>query len=251
MCVYIALKVGREGWGVVTGDLHRLVHFLQHLHYPTFMFETKMCKSTCEPDNDHPNQVVPRLRPRTVEHYPDYEVRNTYPDLKDIKLILRFSGGHEFLRIMEQQPVYYYTARMDTPKGWFLVAGFSAVTRKHWAAKMVLRSSGELIGFMRDEDEERDFLVTLRPLLNMCSSKFLSLFLRINILRYDEAIDIINSKMSLKETAFLVMLRLPLIYLREHLNDKRFYNSMTYRKTIPRIPERELKNEYDVIRDRF
>lgn len=78
--------------------------------------------------------------------------------------------------------------------------------------------AGKLIGFMREETEDHDFLVTIRPLLPMCIHTFDTVFLRINTLRHDEVTDILKSKTSLQELSFLVMLKLPLAYLREHVN---------------------------------
>ncbi|KAK4297557.1 hypothetical protein Pmani_030038 [Petrolisthes manimaculis] len=238
--VYAAINMGREGWCFFTSNFHTLIRVLHNNNVATdIIIRNHKCNANCGSSADGNNDtLLPRARacqrnslvlPFIISQHGYHKNHFRIPGLLP-------QEDREGLRKLNYKIRYYYLADNNLESGWYLVAGFDYCTRKHMVMGRHSKSESK-IEVKRDEKEVREFLFCVRPLLREVKENIVNEFLRnfthANPIKWNDALDILQSELSLQELAYqCVCQNLPLSYVRHHA-PKQFYTSIRHTHTLP------------------
>ncbi|KAK3880988.1 hypothetical protein Pcinc_014540 [Petrolisthes cinctipes] len=163
-----------------------------------------------------------------------------------------FDSIMEFYKVSWDMDVklYHYILFADPNKGWFLAALFDIEYRMHKIVGRYSWDNREAINLSLKEGQTREYLMALRPFFRRCKEetvcKFLKYFTGTNTVRWDEARELLCGEMTLKQTVFPSLLRLPLSYLQQHALPHLYtITSDTY--TLTWTPLQHIKTVEDVL----
>ncbi|KAK3887782.1 hypothetical protein Pcinc_008110 [Petrolisthes cinctipes] len=222
--VYAVHNASREGWCVLTTNLHTVLHILMSNNIPTTNLPGAIssCIGECN-ERCVDNQLVPRVKPSIERIW--WKLSLNYAEERRSRIRLAYNP-----KLLDK--TLCYLVEHDVEADTCLMLMFNIDTKTYratcpWNRQVV--EQGEL--------EAREFLLNIRPFLKKLEAptltKFLRYFTYTNPVRWDEAYDLIFGDMSLHKAAFRRVCQLPLSFLKQYA-PPHLYTTITLTQFIPR-----------------